>query len=141
MSTPRVIFAAAMVAAAWTTVISGLVAVGAARAEAAWQTTSPGSATAKATALPAPTGLNITNSNCAGNPKVSLTWTNPATGIWSGVDVVAAPTATSTTFTVIGTSSGSSMNNAPLPYTPAYISVRTIRNNWRGRSLAQLACG
>ncbi|WP_143264456.1 hypothetical protein [Amycolatopsis kentuckyensis] len=140
MSTPRVIFAATLVAAAWATVISGLVAVGAAKAEAAWQTTSPGSGTAKGTTLPAPSGLNITGSNCTGNPKVSLTWTNPATGIWTGLDVVAAPSATSTTFTVIGTSTGSSISNAQLPYTPAYISVRTIRSNWRGRSPAQLAC-
>ncbi|MGW4527163.1 hypothetical protein [Amycolatopsis sp. NPDC004378] len=121
-------------------VLSGLVVTGTATAEAAWQKTGPGTAAARADSLPAPAGFKLTGSNCNnGKPKASVSWTNPAPGLWTGLDVVAAPAADSTAYTVLTTSQGTSAD-LDLPYRPAYLSVRTVRNSWRGRSDVVRAC-
>lgn len=137
----RILLATGMVAAAWALAITGLVAAGDATAEAAWLKSGPGSGFARADALPAPTGVGLSNTNCNnGNPRTSLSWTNPAAGLWTGLEVVATPSATSTAVTVLGTPSGTSLTNVQLPYRPAYLSVRTVRNTWRGKSAVVVAC-
>jgi len=137
----RVVFATSLVAAAWALAISGLVAVGDAKAEAAWLKNGPGSGFARADALPAPTGVSLTNTVCNnGNPRTSISWANPAAGLWTGLEVVATPSSTSTAVTVLGTPSGTSLTNVQLPYRPAYLSVRTVRNSWRGKSPVVVAC-
>ncbi|MEQ0560157.1 hypothetical protein ABJI51_13800 [Amycolatopsis sp. NEAU-NG30] len=53
MSTGRVVFAAALVAAAWTTAVGGIIVAGAAKADAAWLKSGPGRGFAAAGMLPA----------------------------------------------------------------------------------------
>ncbi|WP_372666163.1 hypothetical protein [Amycolatopsis kentuckyensis] len=138
----RIVFATGLVAAGWALAIGGLVAVGDARAEAAWLKSGPGTGFARADALPAPTAVTLTGTVCNnGNPRTSISWTNPAAGLWTGLEVVATPSATSTAVTVLGTTTaGTSLTNVQLPYRPAYLSVRTVRNSWRGKSPVVVAC-
>jgi hypothetical protein len=133
-----------MVAAAWALAITGLVLVGDAKADAAWAKTGPGTASAKADQLPVPTALTA-NPNCnSGNPKASFSWTAAASSaLWSGYDIVAAPDAASTVLTVIQTPrQGTTASGVQLPYTPAYVSVRTVSvsGTWRGRSAGVVVC-
>lgn len=75
-----------------------------------------------------------------GPPRTSdAPW--PAPAFWSGLEVVATPTPAGTTYTVLSTSGqGTSVTNAPLPFKPAYLSVRTTLDSWRGRSNVVTAC-
>lgn len=140
----RIALGTGMIVAAWSLAITSLVFVGDARAEAAWQKSGPGTGFAKADQLPVPTAL-APSPNCnSGNPKASFTWTAATTSpLWSGYDLVAAPSATSTTLTVIqAPKQGTSASNVQLPYTPAYVSVRTVAvsGTWRGRSTEVVVC-
>ncbi|MGW3958894.1 hypothetical protein ACWED2_03660 [Amycolatopsis sp. NPDC005003] len=140
MSTTRVVFAAALVAAAWTTVISGLVAVGAAKAEAAWLKSGPG--TGYAAALPlrtpnTPTTSNLKCNNSGGtDPTVTVSWTYPNVPPPPGFEVLSSPTANNANPTVVATTTtamsatfGLSGNNKT-----AYLSVRSVAGTWRLRS-------
>jgi len=140
MSTPRVIFAAAMAAAAWTTVISGLVAVGAARAEAAWLKSGSGSAFAAALPLKAPDTPATSNLKCNRNggtdPAVTVTWTYPSTILPPKFEVLssstpnnAAPAVAATTTTALSATITLPSNNQT-----AYLSVRSVAGSWRLRS-------
>ena len=142
MSTPRVIFAAAMVAAAWTTVISGLVAVGAARAEAAWLKSGPGTGYAAAGQLPA-TGTPVLESakcnNSGSGPTALLRWSYPAT-LPQSFEVLTSLTANNPTNSTTTTSTSTTIpllsNNKT-----TYVSVRAVTGAWRGpRSPEVAAC-
>jgi hypothetical protein len=142
MSAPRVVFAAAMVAAAWTTVISGLVAVGAAKAEAAWLKSGPGTGYASAETLPAIAkpvldGMKCNNGN--GGPTATLHWSYPAASP-PGFEVLTSLTAGSPTNSTTTTSTSITV---PILSTsrPTYVSVRAAIGAWRGpRSPEVAAC-
>ncbi len=137
----RIGFATGLLAAAWAPAIGGLVAVGDARAEAAWLKSGPGSGFARAGALPAPTAVTLAGTVCNnGNPRTSISWTNPAAGLWTGLEVVATPSSAGTAVTVLGTTTSGTSLSVQLPYRPAYLSVRTVRNSWRGKSPVVVAC-
>ncbi|MEV6824714.1 hypothetical protein [Amycolatopsis sp. NPDC051102] len=142
MSAPRVVFAAAMVAAAWTTVISGLVAFGAAKAEAAWQKSGPGNGYALAGTLPA-TGQPVLDStkcnNGNGGPTATLHWTYPAT-LPQGFEVLTSLTAGNPTNSTTTTSTSVTVPILSTSKT-TYVSVRAATGAWRGRRSAEVqAC-
>ncbi|MEV4053211.1 hypothetical protein AB0J55_18650 [Amycolatopsis sp. NPDC049688] len=142
MSAPRVVFAAAMVAAAWTTVITGLVAVGAAKAEAAWLKSGPGTGYAAGLKLQTPGQPTVDSAKCNssnGGPSAQLHWTYPAplppgfelfTATAQGGPVSLAATSTTTSATI------------PLPgNNKVYVSVRAAAGAWKGtRSTEVAAC-
>jgi len=143
VSTTRVIFAATLVAAAWTTVISGLVAVGAARAEAAWLKTGPGTASSAALKLLAPGQpvLEAAKCNNSGDgPTATLHWPyQPA--LPPGFEVLTSLTANSPTNSAATTTATSA--TVPLLSTgkTTYVSVRAVAGAWRGpRSPEVAAC-
>jgi hypothetical protein len=143
MSAPRVVFAAAMVAVAWTTVISGLVAVGAAKAEAAWLKTGPGKGYAAGLQLQTPEQPIVDSAKCnngnGSSPSAKLHWSYPTplppgfelfTATTLGGPVTTAGTATTTSATI------------PLPSNnKVYVSVRATAGTWKGtRSPEVQAC-
>ncbi|ADJ46225.1 hypothetical protein AMES_4400 [Amycolatopsis mediterranei S699] len=142
MSTPRIAFAAVLVVAAWTTVISGLVAVGAAKAEAAWLKPGPGTGYAAGLKLQTPGQPVVESARCnngSGGPSATLHWSYPTplppgfelfTATTSGGPVTTAGTATTTSATI------------PLPSNnKVYVSVRATAGTWKGtRSPEAQAC-
>lgn len=143
MSTPRPVFAAAMVAAAWTTVITGLLAAGAAKAEAAWLKSGPGTGYAAAGKLPA-TGSPVLDTmkcnNGNGGPTATLHWSYPAAVLPPGFEVLTSLTAGNPTNSTTTTNTSITV---PLLSTskPTYVSVRAAAGSWRGpRSPEVAAC-
>ncbi|MBE8525720.1 hypothetical protein ILP97_51005 [Amycolatopsis sp. H6(2020)] len=142
MSTPRVIFAAAMVAAAWTTVISGLVAVGAARAEAAWLKSGSGTGYAAGLRLQTPGQPVVDSARCnngSGGPSATLHWSYSAT-LPPGFELFTA-TAPGGPVSTAGTTTTTSAT-IPLPgNNKVYVSVRATAGTWKGtRSPEVAAC-
>ncbi|MEV6446667.1 hypothetical protein [Amycolatopsis sp. NPDC051716] len=134
MSTPRVVFAAVLVAAAWTTVVSGLVAVGAAKAEATWLKSGPGNAYGRGLTLAAPQPFSVTTVKCNGsNQQVSMSW-GPVTG--AVAYKVFATASDGTNGQVLTTTSATALTGYTLPYKPAVITVQALNNNWRGPASA-----
>ena len=140
------VFAAALVAAAWTTVISGLVAVGAAKAEAAWLKSGSGSAFAAALPLKAPETLTTSNLKCNNrggtDPSVTVTWTYPIPTLPPQFEVLssatpnnASPMIAATTTTAMSATIPLSSNNQTV-----YLSVRSVAGSWRLRSGEVQAC-
>jgi hypothetical protein len=140
VSTTRVIFAAVLVAAAWTTVISGLVAVGAAKAEAAWQTAGPGTGYAAALPLRAPNTPVTSNLKCNNSggtdPTVTVSWTYPISTLPPRFEVLSSPAPNNANPAVVATTTTTmsatfllSSNNKL-----AYLSVRSVAGSWRLRS-------
>jgi hypothetical protein len=142
MSANRVVFAAVLVAASWTTVISGLVAVGAARAEAAWLKSGPGTGYAVAGTLPDIAKPALSNPKCnnsGSGPTATLTWTYPAT-LPQGFEVLTSLTQNSPTNSMTTTNTTITVpllsNNRT-----TYVSVRAALGAWRGpRSPEVAAC-
>jgi hypothetical protein len=140
MSTPRVIFAAAMVAVAWTTVISGLVAVGAAKAEAAWLKSGPGTGYAAALPLRAPDTPTTSNLKCnrsgGTDPAVTVTWTYPSTILPPKFEVLSSATPNNASPTIAATTTTAMSATIPLAGNnqAAYLSVRSVAGSWRLRS-------
>jgi hypothetical protein len=131
----RILFATAMVAAAWTLAISGLVAIGDAHAEAAWLKSGPGASAAKAIKLvlpgdPTPTAVKCNNSGGT-NPSVTLQWTYsgstpPRFGIYSAAAPgTANPPSVATTTT-------SPITIALENSKTVYLSVRAVAGSWLG---------
>ncbi|WP_206786001.1 hypothetical protein [Amycolatopsis sp. MtRt-6] len=146
MSTPRLVFAAAMVAAAWTTVITGLLAVGAARAEAAWLKSGPGTGYAAAGKLPA-TGSPVLDSakcnNSGPGPTATLHWSYPAAVLSPGFEVLTSLTPGSPATNTNSTTTTNTSITVPLLSTSktTYVSVRAAAGSWRGpRSPEVAAC-
>ncbi|MEU4253818.1 hypothetical protein AB0F15_41145 [Amycolatopsis sp. NPDC026612] len=140
MSTARVVFAAVLVAAAWTTVISGLVAADAAKAEAAWLKGGSGSAFAAALPLKAPDTPTTSNVKCNRNggtdPGVTVSWTYPSTILPPKFEVLYSATPTNASPTVAATTTTAMSATIPLPSNNqiAYLSVRSVAGSWRLRS-------
>jgi hypothetical protein len=139
MSAPRVVFAAAMVAAAWTTVISGLVAAG---AEAAWLKSGPGTGYAAGLKLQTPGQPVLDSARCnngGGGPSATLHWTYPAP-LPPGFELFTATTAGGTASSA-GTTTTTSAT-IPLPgNNKIYVSVRATAGAWKGtRSPEVQAC-
>ncbi|MET9001016.1 hypothetical protein [Amycolatopsis sp. NPDC004169] len=143
MSANRVVFAAVLVAASWTTVISGLVAVGAARAEAAWLKSGSGSGYAAGLQLQTPDQPVLDSAKCnngnGSGPSAKLHWSYPAplppgfelfTATTQGGPASLAGTATTNSATI------------PLPgNNKVYVSVRATAGSWKGtRSPEVAAC-
>jgi hypothetical protein len=140
VSAPRIVFAAAMVAVAWTTVITGLVAVGTAKAEAAWLKTGPGTGHAAALPLRAPGTPAISNLKCNNSggtdPSVTVGWTYPIATLPPKFEVLSSPTPNNASPTIVATTTTTmsatfllSGNNKL-----AYLSVRSVAGTWRLRS-------
>ncbi|WP_410586550.1 hypothetical protein [Amycolatopsis sp. lyj-23] len=143
MSTPRVVFAAALVAAAWTTAISGLVAVGAAKAEAAWLKAGPGTGYAAALKLQPPGQPVVDSAKCNssnGGPSATLHWSYPVTALPPGFELLTATGAGGPVSTA-GTTTTTSAT-IPLPgNNKVYVSVRATAGAWKGtRSVEVAAC-
>jgi hypothetical protein len=130
----RVLFAGVLVAAAWTTAITGITLAGAAKAEAAWLKTGAGTAFARALTLTAPGSFAVTPVKCNGsNQQVSMTWS--AVPNATSYEVYAtAPNGSNGQ--VLTTTTGTTLANYNLPYKPAVITVRGLDNNWRGPASA-----
>ncbi len=137
MSANRVVFAALLVAASWTTVISGLVA-----AEAAWQKSAPGSGYAVAGRLQTPDQPVLDDAKCNNGgtgPTATLHWSSPAplppgfelfTASSKNGPVTSAGTTTATSATIVLPSNKTT-----------YVSVRAVAGAWRGpRSPEVAAC-
>ncbi|MDS0139493.1 MULTISPECIES: hypothetical protein [unclassified Amycolatopsis] len=143
MSAPRVVFAAAMVAAAWTTVITGLTAIGAARAEAAWLKSGPGTGYAAGLKLQTPGQPVVDSAKCnngnGSGPSATLHWTYP-TPLPPGFELLTATTAGGPVSTA-GTATTTSAT-IPLPgNNKVYVSVRATAGSWKGtRSPEVAAC-
>jgi hypothetical protein len=134
MSTTRVVFAAAMVAAAWTTVITGLVAVGATKAEAAWLKSGPGSAYGRGFTLAAPRTFSVTTVKCNGNnQQVSMSWSAVTGAVTYQIYATASD---GTNGQVLTTTTATTLTGYTLPYKPAVITVQGLNNNWRGPASA-----
>ncbi|WP_410671673.1 hypothetical protein [Amycolatopsis sp. cmx-4-68] len=134
MSAPRPAFAAVLVAAAWTTAIGGIAAVGPAKAEAAWLASGPGTAGARALQLVVP-DLPVATAKCNSsgqtNPSVTLQWTYPGStppgfGISSAATQGAAATMIATAVTSPITISLD--KNAKT----MWLSVRAVAGTWLG---------
>jgi hypothetical protein len=127
-------FAGVLVAAAWTTAITGITLVGAAKAEAAWLKSGPGTAYARALALAAPESFSVTAVKCNGsNQQVSMTWSAVANAV--NYELYAtAPNGTNGQ--VLTTTAATALASYTLPYKPAVITVRGLDNNWRGPTSA-----
>lgn len=126
----RVVFAAVLVAAAWSTAVTGITLAGAAKAEAAWLKTGTGTSFARALALAAPASFSVTTVKCNGsNQQVSMTWSAVANA--TSYEVYAT-SPNGTNGQVLTTTSATTLANYTLPYKPAVITVRGLDNNWRG---------
>lgn len=130
----RILFASAAVAAAWTLAIGGLVAVGDAKAEAAWLKNGSGTSAAKAIRLVAPGTPATTAVKCNNGgtgPSVTLQWTYtgstpPRFAILSAASPGTANPATVATPTA-------SPFTLPLDDNKAvYLSVRAVAGSWLG---------
>lgn len=131
----RIVFATAMVAAAWTLAIGGLVAIGDAKAEAAWLKSGPGASAAKAIRLVAP-GTPIATAKCNNgggtNPSVTLQWTytgNTPPG-FAILSAAAQGSSNTTTFATAATSPVTlplENNNKTM-----WLSVRAVAGSWQG---------
>lgn len=124
-------FAAVLVATAWTTAITGITLVGAAKAEAAWLKSGPGTAAARALTLTAPSSFTVTTIRCTGNGnrQVSMAW-SAVTG--AANYEIYATTTTGTNGQVLTTTAATTIASLDLPYRPAVITVRGLNTNWRG---------
>ncbi|MET8848964.1 hypothetical protein [Amycolatopsis sp. NPDC004625] len=142
MSAPRVVFAAAMVAAAWTTVITGLVAVGAAKAEAAWLKSGPGTGYAVAGKLQTPDQPILDDAKCnngGSGPTATVHWNYPAP-LPSGFELFTA-TSKNGPVTSAGTTTTTSATVVLPSNKTTYVSVRATTGAWRGsRSPEVAAC-
>ncbi|EOD65666.1 hypothetical protein H480_25468 [Amycolatopsis vancoresmycina DSM 44592] len=133
------VFAAVLVAASWTTVISGLVAVGAAKAEAAWLKSGAGTASAAALPLKAPDTPTTSNVKCnrsgGTDPTATVTWTYPSTFLPPKFEVLSSTTPNNASPAVAATTTALSAT-IPLPGNnqAAYLSVRSVAGTWRLRS-------
>jgi hypothetical protein len=142
MSASRVALAAVLVAAAWTTVISSLVAVGAAKAEAAWFKSGAGPGYAAAGKLPSTGDPVLDTAKCNngnGGPTATLHWSYPA-ALPQGFEVLTSLTAGSPTNSTTTTSTSVTV---PILSTskPTYVSVCATAGAWRGpRSPEVAAC-
>lgn len=140
------VFAAAMVAAAWTTVITGLAAVGAARAEAAWQNSGSGTAFAAALPLKAPDKPATSNVKCnrsgGTDPSATVTWTYPSTILPPKFEVLSSATPNNASPAVAATTTGAMSATISLPGNnqAAYLSVRAVAASWRLRSVEVSIC-
>ena len=114
--------------------ISAALAAGfAGAASAAWQTTGPGTSTAKAGTVAAPGMVSISASSCNGNVKntsATLTWSAVAGA--AGYQILTSVTGAAGSFTVAATSAGSTATIAPLPGKPSYFEVAATVGNWMG---------
>lgn len=142
MSANRVVFAAFLVAASWTTVISGLVAVGAARAEAAWLKSGTGTGYAAGLKLQTPSQPVVDSAKCNssnGGPSATLHWDYP-TPLPPGFELFTATSAGGPVSTAGTTTTASA--TIPLPgNNKIYVSVRATAGSWKGtRSPEVLAC-
>lgn len=139
MSASRVTFAAVLVAAAWTTAVSGLVAAGSARAEAAWLKSGTGRATAAAMPLKAPDTPTTSNVKCnrtgGTDPAVTVTWTYPIATLPPQFEVLSSATPNNASPTVSATTTAMS---ATIPLATnnqtVYLSVRSVAGSWLLRS-------
>ena len=133
----RVVFATGMVAAAWALAITGLVAVGDAKAEAAWLKTGTGTSAAKAIRLLTPGQPAVTAKTCTGNGySISVSWSYsgslpPLFDIYGAINKNAAPT-------VIGTATTTSVTLTGLSAKPAVVSVRASAGSWHGTRSAEV---
>ncbi|MGK3201375.1 hypothetical protein [Amycolatopsis sp. MEPSY49] len=128
----RIVFATGLVAAAWALAIGGSVAVGDARAEAAWLKDGTGSAGAKALQLAVPASFSVTPAKCNGNNKsVNIGWA-AVTGALSYE--VYATDSTGGRGQVLTTTTATGLTGYDLPYKPAVITVRGLNNKWRGQT-------
>ncbi|GHG07141.1 MULTISPECIES: hypothetical protein [Amycolatopsis] len=136
MSTRRVVFAAAMVAAAWTTVISGLAA------EAAWQKPGSGAGYAVAARLQTPGQPVLDDAKCnngGSGPTATVHWSYPAP-LPPGFELFTA-TAKNGPVTSAGTTTTASATVALSSNKTTYVSVRATAGAWRGpRSPEVAAC-
>lgn len=140
MSTQRVAFAAALVAAAWTAAISGVAVVGAAKAEAAWLKTGSGTAFAAAFPLKTPTGFAAPNPKCNNsggtNPSVTVSWGYPISTLPLKFEVLSSATANNANPAVAATTTTAMSATVTLPGNnkTTFLSVRAVAGNWQLRS-------
>ncbi|MGW5714812.1 hypothetical protein ACWEVP_01495 [Amycolatopsis sp. NPDC003865] len=128
----RIVFATGLVAAAWALAITGLIAVGDARAEAAWLKSGTGDAGAKALQLAAPGSFSVTTVKCNGsNKSVNISWA-AITGALN-YEVYATNSAGGNG-QVLTTTTATGLTGYDLPYKPAVITVRGLNNKWRGQA-------
>lgn len=141
MSGHRVAFAAVLVAAAWSTAITGLTLVGAAKAEAAWLKSGPGTAAARALTLTTPGTPVVETAKCNNSPPgytATIHWAYTATPV-PGFEVLVAATANSTNPTVY--SNVTSPTTVVVPGKNSYLSVRAAIGAWRSpRSTEVTVC-
>ena len=140
MSAGRVAFAAALVAAAWTTAITGIAIVGAARAEAAWLASGPGSGYAEGLRLSTPGNPVLDSAKCnssGSGPSATLHWSYPV-ALPPGFEVLVASTQNGSTSSA-GTTTTTSAT-VPLPGNKTvYLSVRALAGTWRGTRSGEVA--
>ena len=125
----RILLGAGMVTAACALAITGLVAVGDAKAEAAWLKTGAGASAAKAVMLAVPGPPAVTAKSCSGSPySISLNWgytgsLPPQFEIYGAINKNATPV-------VIGTSTATAVTLTGLTAKPAVLSVRASAGSW-----------
>lgn len=141
MSTGRVVFAAVLVAAAWTTAVGGIVVAGAAKADAAWLKSGPGRGFAAAGKLPA-TGVPVLDTfkcnNSGSGPTATLHWTYPAS-LPAGFEVLTSLTQNSTNPATTATTATSVTVALLSTSKTTYVSVRATAGAWRGPRSPEVA--
>ena len=143
MSGHRVAFAAVLVAAAWSTAITGIALAGAARAEAAWLKTGPGTGYAAAWHLLSPGQPVLDTARCnssQGGPTATLHWPYQEP-LPPGFEVLTSGSPNGPTTTAGTTTTTSATVPLPSSGKTTYVSVRAALGAWRGpRSTEVPAC-
>jgi hypothetical protein len=134
---------AVLVAAAWSTAITGIALTGAAKAEAAWLKTGPGTGYAAALRLLSPGQPVLDAAKCnssQGGPTATLHWTYPE-ALPPGFEVLTSASQNGTTTTAGTTTTTSATIPLPSAGKTTYVSVRATAGAWKGaRSPEVAAC-